>query len=120
MIPVLSYSPGQTATIFLEVTDGYSNVRVDSLTMPYIARIFYPDLSLADGYPQNMTRLDIGLYCFKIALPTGASAIGSYLVDVIYRSPFTAGGNTGDDVSYAAYQIIVNSPFGNYGITVGT
>ena len=119
MVQILSYSPGQVATIFLEVTDGYSNVRMDSLITPSIERIFYPDLSLADGYPQDMTRLDVGLYVFQLTLPSGASAVGSYLIDVIYRSPITAGGDPGDDVNYAAYQIIVNAPFGNYGITVG-
>lgn len=119
MIPVLSYSPGQTATIFLEVTDGYSNVRVDSTTTPVVNRIFMPDLTLMDGYVQDMTRIDTGLYTFQFVLPTGASAVGSYLVDVIYNSPFTAGGNSGDDINYAAYQIIVNAPFGNYGLTTG-
>jgi hypothetical protein len=114
MIPVLSYFPGQTATIFLEVTDGYSNVRVDSVSMPIISRILLPDLSLRDGYAQEMTRIDTGLYTFKFTLPTGAASIGSYLVDVLYRSPFTAGGNAGNDISYAAYQVIVNAPFGMY------
>ena len=119
MIPVLSYFPGQTATIFLEVTDGYSNVRIDSVTTPVISRILLPDLSLRDGYAQYMTRIDVGLYTFQFTLPTGAAAVGSYLVDVIYRSPFTSGGDSGNDISYAAYQVIVNSPFGNYGITTG-
>ena len=72
-----------------------------------------------DGYPQNMTRLGLGLYTFQLAIPSGASAVGSYLVDIIYRSPFTAGGDSGDDINYAAYQIIVSAPYGLYGITTG-
>ena len=119
MIPVLSYFPGQTATIFLEVTDGYSNVRVDSIDLPSITQVIYPDLSAAENYPQDMTRIGLGLYTFQLTIPSGAVAVGSYLVDVIYRSPFTAGGNSGDDINYAAYQIIVNAPFGSYGITTG-
>lgn len=117
MIPILSYFPGQTVTIFLEVTDGYSNVRANSVVTPTIDKILKPDLTPMDGYPQNMTYVETGLYTFQFVLPKGASAIGSYLVDVIYKNPFRAGGNSGDDINYAAYQIIVNSPYGNYGIT---
>ena len=85
---ILSYSPGQVATVFLEVTDGYSNVRVDSLIFPYVSKLILPDLSFADGYPQTMTRIDLGLYVYKFTLPKGASSIGSYLLDIRYRTPF--------------------------------
>ena len=116
---ILSYFPGQTASIFLEVTDGYSNVRVDTVFTPSVLKIIMPDLSLSSGYPKNMTRLGLGLYTFQFIIPSGASSIGSYLLDVSYRSPFKAGGNSGDDISYEAYQIIVNAPYGNFSVGLG-
>jgi len=115
----LSYFPGQIATIFLEVTDGYSNVRIDSTVIPSVAQIIFPDLSIAPSYPQNMTRLGVGLYTFHFTLPSGAAAVGSYLIDVKYRNPQNAGGNSGDDIASAAYQIIVTAPFGNFAVTIG-
>lgn len=108
----LSYSPGQVATIFLEITDGYSNVRQDSLTTPLVMRIFKPDLTYMDGYIQEMDRIDVGLYTFKFTLPSGAAAVGSYLVDVAYTDPDGFNSNV-------AYQILVNSQFGQFGTTIG-
>ncbi len=119
MIQALSYFPGQIATVFLEVTDGYSNVREDSLTIPSVVRVIFPDLSLAPSYPQDMTRLDVGLYTFQFTIPKGASAVGSYLIDVQYSLPQNFGGDPGDDFSSAAFQIIVTAPFGNFGTTIG-
>lgn len=109
---VLSYFPGQIATIFLEVTDGYNNVREDSSTTPVVVRIFKPDLTYMDGYIQPMDRLDTGLYRFQFTIPTGASAVGSYLVDVAYTDP--DGFN-----SSATFQVVVTAPFGNFGVTIG-
>lgn len=109
---VLSYFPGQVATIFLEVTDGYNNIREDSHTTPVVVRIFKPDLTYMDGYIQAMDRLDTGLYRFQFTIPTGAAAVGSYLVDVAYTDP-------GGFHSGALFQIVVTAPFGNFGVTIG-
>lgn len=112
IMQTLNYTPGQTATVILEVNDGYSNVRQDSLTTPVVLQIFKPDLSLMDGYVQEMTRLDTGLYIFKFVLPSGASAVGSYIVDISYTDP------DGYDSS-STVQILVNAPYGQYGLTIG-
>jgi len=122
MLQTLSYFPGQTATIFLEVLDGYGE-RADSYVdgyvdgyegIPVITRLVFPDLTLAEGYPTIMTKLDVGLYYYQFVLPVGATAVGSYLVDISYINPTTLYTNT------ALYQIAVNAPFGNYGTTVGS
>ncbi len=60
---VLYYSPGQKATIFLETLNG-SGVREDGY-VPAVTRVVFPDLSLAAGFPQNMVKLDVGLYFFQ-------------------------------------------------------
>jgi hypothetical protein len=112
----LYYFPGQKATVFLETLDA-SGVRADGYTnpdgYPRIDRIIFPDLSLADDFPQNMIKLDVGLYFFQFTLPTGAASVGSYLVDGHYNVPGT--GNTATKL----WQKIVTAPFGNYGTTSG-
>lgn len=119
MLQTLFYSPGQTATIFLETlnsngvrADGYADASFDGYDYPIVTRLVFPDLTLATGYPAYMTRLDTGLYYYQFVLPTGASAVGSYLVDVSYTHPTTLYTNT------ALYQISVNAPYGNYGGTI--
>lgn len=115
MTEILQYFPGQQVTIFLETLDANgqrTNDGYDGYTVPVVTRIILPGFTLAIGYPQPMKQLDIGLYTFQFILPTGAVAVGSYLVDVAYISAING------FVNYQTYQIIVTAPFGNYGITV--
>ena len=166
MLQTLSYSPGQTATIFLEILDingeradntfldgyfngvdafgtidgyvaayidgylvdtvvntfisqnidGYVNANIDgyitSSHYPTVTRLVFPDLDLATGYPVRMVKLDVGLYYYQFVLPTGAAAVGSYLVDISYTDPSTLYTKT------SLYQIAVNAPYGNFGVTV--
>jgi len=110
-VQVLSYFPGQKVTIFLETIDGYG-IRVDSVTIPIVDRIIFPGLTLATGYPQLMIHLDTGLYYYQFTLPSGATAVGSYLVDVSFT-------NYQGITNTHGYQIIVNAPFGNFNATIG-
>lgn len=112
MTTILNYTPGQTATFFQEIKDGYG-VRTDDGYIPVVSRIIVPGFTLASGFPQNMIRLDIGLYYYQFILPNGAAAVGSYLVDIIYLNPIDGFLNTN------TYQIVVNAPFGNFGLSVG-
>lgn len=113
MTTILQHQPGQICTIFLEVlgTDGY---RVDPSATPTVQRIIFPSLSVAGGFPQNMTRLDTGMYRLQFTLPSLAASVGSYIVDVRWLQPIT---NT---VQQKAYQVIVTAPFGQYSASVGT
>lgn len=106
---LLNYYPGQKVTIFLETVDGYG-MRIDSLSTPIVDRIFFPDLTLFLGYPQNMIQLDIGLYYHQFTLPLGAISIGSYLIDVSFT-------NYQGIINTNGYQVIVNAPYGNFSIT---
>src|ERR1700722_13522213 len=108
MFNTIQYAPGQLATVFLETLDGYGQ-RADGYIIPVITRLVFPDLTLAAGYPTNMTQLDVGLYYYHFVLPTGAVSIGSYLLDIAYANPTTAYINT------ALYQIIVTAAYGVYG-----
>lgn len=110
MVQILQYFPGQLVTVILEIknSDGY---REDSTSLPLINRIILPSLTLAANYPQPMTNIDIGLYYYKFTLPTGSTAVGSYIVDISYIDP--------NDFSTKSlvYQIIVNAVAGNFGLS---
>jgi len=109
---LVTYYPGQKVTIFLETLDGYG-VRENVISTPTVNRIIFPNFTLAPGYPQFMMQLDTGLYTFQFVLPTGAAAVGSYLVDVGYN-------RVSDGYSIIkAYQVVVIAPYGNYSATIG-
>lgn len=111
MSNILNYTPGQNVTIFQEIKDGYG-VRTDDGYVPVVTRVITPTFTLATGYPQNMTRLDTGLYYFQFTLPTGAAAVGSYLVDIAYLNPINS------VIVSNTFQIVVSAAYGNFGITV--
>lgn len=117
MANVLSYSPGQTVTIVQEILnlDGYRSdgyVFGGSNGNPVIARIILPNLSLMDGYPATMNKLDVGLYNFSFILPTGAASVGTYIVDIYWYNPDTL------FLQQTYQQILVNAPYGMYGTTI--
>lgn len=109
---ILQYSPGQRVTLALETfdSDGY---RADGYELPAVTRIIFPDLSVSAGFPQGMLRLDTGLYYFRFTLPSNASSVGSYLIDIAYVDPTTS------QIKQTLYQVIVTAPFGVYSATVG-
>lgn len=112
MLQVLSFSPGQQVTIFLETKDGYG-IRTDAPELPFISKILFPGLTLASGYPQDMIKVETGLYYYQFILPTGASAVGNYLVDISYINPETS------YINSELYHIVVSAPFGIYSASVG-
>lgn len=107
----LYHSPGQKATIFLEVlnNDGY---RADAYTVPVVNSIFKPNHTYADGYPASMTNFETGKYYFDYTIPSGSTAVGSYLMDVFYEHPTTT------QTIKLLYQIVVTAPFGIYSTTI--
>lgn len=114
MTTVLSYSPGQTVTIIQQVLnlDGY---RADGAQgAPVISRILLPGFTLATGYPVSMSQLDTGLYNYSFVLPTGAVAVGTYVVDLYWYSPDTG------QLQQDFISVLVTAPFGLYSIsTIG-
>lgn len=109
MTQVLNYFPGAKVTIFLELTDGYQS-RYEPASVPVVEKIIFPSLTLSEGYPMQMSELELGLYMHEFVLPTGAAAVGSYFVECVWVNPFT-GLN-----SYKGFQIVVSAPYGNYSI----
>lgn len=106
----LSCVPGQPVTVVQQVlnSDGY---RADGyLGAPVIARIVYPDFSLAPGYPLSMFKLDTGLYAFSFVLPFGAAAVGVYIIDIYWYHPTTLA------LQQDIQQINVTAPYGLYSV----
>lgn len=109
---ILSFSPGQQVTIFLETKDGYGT-RTNTSSLPIVSRVLFPGLTLAANYPQEMIFIDTGLYYYTFTLPIGATGVGTYLVDVLYINPES------NAINSELYQIIVSAPFGNFSASVG-
>lgn len=119
MAHILTYSPGQVVTVYLETrdTDGYladgyyDGYAIDGYTSPIVKKIILPDMTSLSGYPHVMTKIETGTYYYQFTLPTGATAVGSYLVEIAYREPDT------DLIKFSFYQVQVNAPFGLYSAT---
>jgi hypothetical protein len=110
MSRIFNYTPGQQATFYQEVKDNIDQ-RTDDGYIPTVTQIILPNFTTATGYPQDMTRIGQGLYYFQFLIPSGAAAVGTYFVDIVYLNP-----NTGLLVNDSV-QILVNAPFGNFGVT---
>jgi hypothetical protein len=115
MSNILSHMPGQTVTIIQQVfnadgyrSDGYSFAGSGHLGAPVIARVIYPNFTLAPAFPAVMTKLDTGLYSFTFTLPVGATSIGTYIVDGYWYHPNTL--KLQQDIT----QVVVTAPFGVY------
>lgn len=104
MIPIFA-NPGQTVKIVIETknSDGY---RVDGYT-PTIDSVYFPSGSTASGYPASMTALETGLYYRSLTLPSGSTALGTFIVSCSWTHPTTA------TTQYEVFLIQVAMPFGN-------
>jgi hypothetical protein len=108
-IPIFA-NPGQTVTLATQIiNDGYGE-RIDGY-VPQVYNIFFPNLTQAAGYPQNMTRIDTGLYIHKLLIPTGSSSLGTFIASVTYLDPATGG------EVWQVFQINVSLPFGNSSVS---
>jgi hypothetical protein len=111
MSQIYYYGPGAKAALFFETLDGYG-LRSDGYgVLPSITRILFPNLSIAVGFPQYMTKVDVGLFRYFFTLPTGSASVGSYLVDILYQDPDTFANKQ------TFMQIVVAAPAGSYSIS---
>lgn len=105
---------GQLIRLVVQTLDGYSDGyegngnRVDGY-VPVVQSVIFPDLSLAAGYPQAMTRLQTGLYAHGLQLPTGADALGTYIASVYWEER--------GQPKWEAFAIHVARPFGISAVT---
>jgi hypothetical protein len=86
MTIALNSSPGRTVTLAVQVVDGYG-ARADGYQSPSVEFVRLPNGANAAGFPVAMTRIDLGLYIHSITLPTGSTAIGTYLAQIVWPHP---------------------------------
>lgn len=103
-IPLFA-NPGQTVSLIVQTVDGYG-ARQDGY-VPTVMSIYFPDRSLADGFPEAMTRLQQGLYIYDLIIPSGTTSLGTFVASVMFTQPST--GNP----EWQVFTINVARPFGN-------
>jgi len=111
---IIYATPKQILTLFFEVFNS-NQERTDAPTDPLILSIYNPNFDLLDGYPVAMTNIDVGLYSFTFTVPPGPSAIGTYVINIIWEDPDTL------NQKQTYYQIICKSPpnaAGEYNATI--
>lgn len=104
---VLYHNPGQVVTVAFETLNSLG-ARADGYSNPVVTRVIFPNLSLATGYPQTMTKLDTGLFKITFTLPSLASSVGSYIVDITYYDPDSG------LPKQTFVQVVVTAPMGQY------
>ena len=107
-IPIFA-NPGQTVRLTVQVLDGYGN-RSDGY-VPQVTKVFFPDLSIAAGYPQAMTRIDVGLYVHGLVIPTGPESLGTFVASVQSQVVGTGAPD------WQVFSIQVARPFGNSSVS---
>lgn len=103
MNDIIYATPKQVLTLFFEVFNS-TQQRADSPSDPLITSIYNPNFDLLDGYPAAMTNINVGLYSFTMTMPTGPTAVGTYIISIIWKDPDTS------DQKQTHYQIICKSP----------
>lgn len=98
----ISANTGQTIRLVVQTVDGYGN-REDGY-IPIVDSIIYPDSSVLVGYPREMTRISTGLYYTNLTIPTGTTALGSYIASVYFVE--------NDLMKWETFVINASRPFG--------
>jgi hypothetical protein len=104
-------NPGQVITLPIQTLDGYGS-RTDGY-QPTIESILLPNSTFATGYPIVMNKIDTGFYISRITIPTGASALGTYIVSILYDDP----ANPAHHEIWKIFLINCSLPFGNSSVS---
>lgn len=100
----ISANPGQTVVLAVEVLNGQGS-RVDGY-QPTLNFVRAPDGSDLPGFPSVMPRDSVGLYNLGVSIPTGITAIGTYIASASWTHPTLA------TTQYQLFMINVALPFG--------
>ena len=97
-------NPGQTIILAVEVLNSQGS-RIDGYA-PTMDFVLDPSGSGLSEFPSSMTRLNTGLYNIGISVPTGITAIGTYIASASWAHPETAA------TQYQLFLINIALPFG--------
>lgn len=81
--------PGQTITLCIQVVDNTGKLH-DGYQAPTLDFIKLPNGSSASGYPVVMTEIITGIWKISLVIPSGITAIGTYICSISYPDPDTA------------------------------
>ena len=98
-------NPGQSVGVAVQILD-LNSERIDGY-VPQVDFVVTPAGSTQSGFPSAMTREAEGLYSLNINIPTGLTAVGTYIVSTSWNRPGTA------FTQYKVFLINVALPFGN-------
>lgn len=112
MTNTISAVPGQTVLIAVQVTDNTGKLH-DGYEAPTIDFVRLPSGAAATGYPVVMTEYSLGIWTKSLVMPSGITALGSYLVSVSWPHPDTA------VFQNELFLINVALPFGNSSVSPG-
>jgi hypothetical protein len=107
---VIFANPGQTVTVAVQTLDGYGS-RQDPASLPVVDYVVLPDSTQSPGFPVAMDKVSTGVYKKNVSIPTGASAVGSYIVSISWNHPVTG------FPQYGLYIINVALPFGTSSVS---
>jgi len=102
-------NPGQTIILAVEVLDSNGS-RVDGY-IPTLDSVLDPSGTALSGFPDAMTRLSLGLYNLGVSIPSGITAIGTYIASASWEHPDTG------FTQYDLFLINVALPFGTASAT---
>jgi len=112
MVVSINANPGQTVGLSVQVlSNGIYGHAIDGY-VPSLNYVLNPDGSSAAGFPVQMTRVAVGTYRSNVVIPSGSSALGTYLASVSWQtlSPVPEQGA----LTYnELFLINVALPFGN-------
>jgi len=103
-IPLFA-NPGQTISLAVQTLDGYGE-RVDGY-IPQVMSVYFPDRSLSQGFPMTMVHLETGLYVYDLSIPSGMTALGTFVASTLYLQAGTMA------PVWNTFTINVARPFGN-------
>lgn len=110
MTTSINANPNQTITLVVQTLDSYGT-RADGYAEPTVDSLYSPAGTESELYPQTMTKISTGLYKHSFTLPSGASALGTYIVSISWPHP------TESHLQYETFLIHVAMPFGNSSIS---
>jgi len=109
MTTSFSANPGQTIILAVEVLNN-NNSRVDGYT-PTLDFVLDPSGTALSGFPDAMTNISIGLFNLGVSIPSGITAIGTYIASASWVHPDTG------FTQYGLFLINVALPFGTASAT---
>lgn len=81
-------NPGQQVNLAIQVLDNQGSLS-DGYQSPTVDFVINPDGYSMEGYPALMEQISTGVYRYLFEVPSGITALGSYLISCSWPHPDT-------------------------------